>query len=85
MNMRPSLPRTLGESRQRRRRSRARRVAATATPQPSGWAIDSAAERVREAGGPLDRAAYSCQCGYQFSAPVSTTVHCPHCGTGQAW
>jgi DNA-directed RNA polymerase subunit RPC12/RpoP len=40
---------------------------------------------VREAGGPVDRASYACQCGYLFSAPVSTTVACPHCGVDQAW
>gem|GEM_PF-3709249 len=48
-------------------------------------ACDPAVQRVREAGGPVDQATYSCECGYQFSAPVSTTVHCPHCGLGQAW
>jgi predicted Zn-ribbon and HTH transcriptional regulator len=46
---------------------------------------DSAAERVRKAGGPLDMAVYTCGCGYFFSAPVSTTVACPHCGADQAW
>jgi len=46
---------------------------------------DLAAEQVRRAGGPLDVAVYTCCCGYLFSAPVSTTVSCPHCGTGQAW
>ncbi len=46
---------------------------------------DLDAERVRRAGGPLDQAVYTCSCGYLFSAPVSTTVACPHCGTDQAW
>ena len=46
---------------------------------------DLAAERVRRAGGPLDVAVYTCCCGYLFSAAVSTTVACPHCGTDQAW
>jgi hypothetical protein len=41
--------------------------------------------RVREAGGPEDRACYTCSCGMVFQAPVSTSVSCPHCGTGQAW
>jgi hypothetical protein len=41
--------------------------------------------RVREAGGPLDYASYGCECGYQFTAPVSTSVGCPHCGASQAW
>jgi len=46
---------------------------------------DIAVERVRAAGGPLDRASYTCECGYLFAAPVSTTVACPHCGASQAW
>lgn len=41
--------------------------------------------RARESGGPLDTAHYACECGYAFDAAVSTTVTCPHCGTGQAW
>jgi len=41
--------------------------------------------RERAAGGPEDRAAYCCSCGYVFEAPVSTTVGCPHCGDTQAW
>ena len=46
---------------------------------------DLAAEQVRRAGGPLDLAFYNCGCGYLFSAAVSTTVACPHCGADQAW
>lgn len=41
--------------------------------------------RERFAGGPEDRAAYGCACGYVFEAPVSTTVGCPRCGGTQAW
>lgn len=41
--------------------------------------------RVRAAGGPKDNATYTCSCGYLFSASVSTTVACPHCGSKQAW
>ena len=41
--------------------------------------------RARAAGGPLDNAHYGCDCGYQFSAAVSTTVSCPHCGNLQTW
>jgi hypothetical protein len=54
-------------------------------------AADAASEpvdpeaRVREAGGPEDRAQYACSCGMVFLAFVSTSVACPHCGTGQAW
>jgi hypothetical protein len=54
------------------------RIAASAT-------VDNAAQRVRDAGGPVDRASYSCACGLLFQARVSTTVMCPHCGAGQAW
>ena len=35
--------------------------------------------------GPEDTALYSCSCGYQFDAPVSASVQCPHCGQGIAW
>ncbi|HVW18576.1 MAG TPA: hypothetical protein VHB30_10045 [Solirubrobacteraceae bacterium] len=42
-------------------------------------------QRVRDAGGPIDRAQYVCACGYVFEAAVSTSVSCPHCGAAQAW
>ena len=42
-------------------------------------------ERARASGGPEDNALYRCECGFAFEAAVSTTVACPHCGTGQAW
>jgi rubrerythrin len=42
-------------------------------------------ERMRASGGPEDNALYRCVCGFAFEAAVSTTVSCPHCGTGQAW
>jgi hypothetical protein len=48
-------------------------------------AADTAARRARDAGGPVDRASYSCSCGYVFAAAVSTSVTCPICGTCQAW
>ena len=35
--------------------------------------------------GPEDRALYRCGCGYQFTARVTASVGCPHCGTTQAW
>jgi hypothetical protein len=41
--------------------------------------------RLRQSGGPHDHATYACTCGYVFDAAVSTSVSCPHCGTGQAW
>jgi hypothetical protein len=46
---------------------------------------DPATQRIREGGGPIDRAFYSCGCGYVFVAEVSTTVKCPYCHAGQAW
>jgi len=39
----------------------------------------------KSAGGPRDKALYKCSCGNEFEAAVSTSVACPHCGTGQAW
>lgn len=41
--------------------------------------------RMRESGGPEDHALYRCGCGFAFEAAVTTTVACPHCGSGQAW
>jgi rubrerythrin len=41
--------------------------------------------RARRTPPPEDRALYRCQCGYVFKAEVTTSVRCPHCGTGQAW
>ena len=84
--MRPSLLHPLGEPRHSRRHRRGR-GAVTGEPvrEPAQGTCDPAVARVREAGGPIDHASYSCQCGYVFYAPVSTTVSCPHCGVGQAW
>ena len=58
---------------------------ATREPAATTEARDIAVERVRASGGPLDQASYSCQCGYLFAAPVTTTVSCPHCSAEQAW
>jgi hypothetical protein len=53
---------------------------------PAEPVVDNRAERrARASGGPIDRAQYSCPCGYLFEAAVSTSVACPRCGTGQAW
>ncbi|HST54548.1 MAG TPA: hypothetical protein VLJ42_01480 [Solirubrobacteraceae bacterium] len=89
--MRPSLHLLTDR---RARRQRGARHAPTrpaleqpATEQPSAprHPLDLAAQRVRQAGGPLDQASYACQCGFLFAAPVSTTVACPNCGASQAW
>ncbi len=98
--MRASLLHHLGERRHPRRRRnrraawRGRRSHAPAeaqaraeAPSPSvaRVAADPAVQRVQQAGGPVDCASYTCSCGYLFVAAVSTSVQCPHCGTGQAW
>jgi hypothetical protein len=56
-----------------------RAVAAGATPAREPEA------RWRAEGGPADQATYPCSCGFVFVARVSTSVDCPHCGSGQAW
>jgi len=58
-----------------RRRSR-KRAKATASP---------GRERNQRANVSQDSALYSCGCGYVFTAAVTTSVGCPHCGTDQAW
>jgi hypothetical protein len=65
--------------------SAAQPAAATQEQATTTEARDIDVERVRASGGPLDRASYSCQCGYLFAAPVTTTVSCPHCSAEQAW
>ena len=59
---------------------------ARVAPGSAARANDLADERrLRESGGPDDRAMYTCSCGYVFEADVTTSVTCPHCGAGQAW
>jgi hypothetical protein len=48
-------------------------------------AITPARERNKRANLTQDAALYSCGCGYVFTAPVTTSVGCPHCGCDQAW
>ena len=57
---------------------------AVASPPPRP-ATSLARERNQRANVSEDTATYSCNCGYVFTAPVSTTVGCPHCGSDQAW
>ena len=91
--LRERIPRSLRERRHARRRRGSAGARTTAQPPMSTTQprttpplqCDPAVQRVQEAGGPLDRASYSCECGFVFVAPVSTTVKCPHCHTGQAW
>jgi hypothetical protein len=62
-----------------------RRLHVVPLPEPPPEPMHPAERRMRDAGGPDDRACYSCGCGFLFVAPVSTSVHCPHCDAGQAW
>jgi predicted Zn-ribbon and HTH transcriptional regulator len=48
-------------------------------------AIAPARERNKRANLTQDAALYTCGCGYVFTAPVTTSVGCPHCGSAQAW
>lgn len=76
--------RTSVTSSRRTSRSR-RRMHIVPAPQPRPEPMHSDERRLRDAGGPDDRACYSCACGYLFEAPVSTSVRCPNCGDPQAW
>jgi hypothetical protein len=48
-------------------------------------AIVSATQSARRGTASMDLAYYHCACGFAFKAEVTTSVGCPHCGTGQAW
>jgi len=61
-----------------------RRLHVVPEPEPRPVPMHPAERRMRDAGGPDDRARYSCGCGFVFVAPVSTSVHCPHCDAAQA-
>ena len=62
-----------------------RRLHVVPTPEPRPEPMHPAERRMRDAGGPDDRACYSCSCGFVFIAPVSTSVQCPHCDAQQTW
>jgi hypothetical protein len=64
---------------------RRRRLHIVPSPAPRPEPEHSDERRLRDAGGPHDRACYSCACGYLFEAPVSASVQCPNCQTEQAW
>ena len=63
---------------------RARAPPAAPRPGRPGAAPRDRAD-ARRGGGPQDRALYACVCGFVFTAAVTTSVGCPHCGTEQAW
>jgi hypothetical protein len=63
-----------------KRRPRPHRPAANCAPP-----VTPARERNQRANVTQDAALYSCNCGFVFTAPVTTSVGCPHCGSDQAW
>jgi rubrerythrin len=86
MHMRVRTRRSTEPGQRRYRGIDHRRPEAPPADRPAAPGDDLAAERrLREAGGPDDRAQYTCTCGYVFEADVSTSVACPHCGAAQAW
>ena len=76
---------TVKQATAHRRSPSGRRLHIVPAPAPRPEPMHPAERRMRYAGGPDDRACYSCGCGFLFEAPVSTSVHCPHCDTVQAW
>ncbi len=67
------------------RKPATRRLHIVPSPQPRPEPMHADERRLRDAGGPHDRACYSCGCGYLFEAHVSASVQCPNCRTEQAW
>lgn len=86
MRVRPAI---LNRPRADRRPHAVERPAVTATPAPEPVTEPVAdhpdERRHRACVNPEDTALYTCGCGFAFQAPVSTSVACPHCGSGQAW
>jgi hypothetical protein len=70
--------RTRQRQTQRRSDRRAHRDPRASRPAPEQRAGRLAPE-------PQDSAHYSCACGHEFAAGVSTSVGCPRCGADQAW
>jgi hypothetical protein len=84
MRVRPLRPTDRRSRTERRPHAFGRPADVEAEPEP---AVDEhlAERRHRASVAPEDVAHYGCSCGYQFQAPVTTSVACPHCGTSQAW
>jgi rubrerythrin len=82
--VRLQLPVKIETSRAVRSAASRRRRAERRAPARSSRAIRPE-DRARRAGGPDDRALYTCACGYAFQADVTASVRCPHCGVEQAW
>jgi hypothetical protein len=90
MRVRPQRPADRRSSPARRPHIIGRPAAPEREPEPVKETADSdpdllAERRHRASVAPEDTAHYNCACGFQFQAAVSTSVACPHCGTGQAW
>jgi hypothetical protein len=71
----------------RHREGRTKRVAERGTTNGAGMMTEAPGgmRRRREVGGMQDEAVYTCECGFVFHAPVSTSVGCPHCNGAQTW
>lgn len=76
---------TVKQATKPRRTSTGRRLYVVPPAAPRPEPMHPAERRMRDAGGPDDRATYSCGCGFLFESAVSTSVQCPHCQTVQAW
>jgi hypothetical protein len=85
MRVRPLRPTTSRPLAERRPHVFGRPVQDDEPEAPAAVQEHVAERRHRESVAPEDTAHYGCSCGFQFQAPVSTSVSCPHCGTGQAW
>jgi hypothetical protein len=82
----PQLTTPLRKKTARRIRDDRRRTQRAPDPRSEPARPISAERRdARRAGYPQDTAFYTCGCGYAFTAAVSTSVDCPHCGSEQAW
>ncbi len=81
----PMPTRTMPQTRSPRRPRHERRMHVVPAPAPRPEPMHRDERRLRDSGGPDDRAAYHCACGYLFEARVTTSVACPNCATPQAW
>ncbi|HEY6759409.1 MAG TPA: hypothetical protein VI318_07965 [Baekduia sp.] len=82
MRVRPLRP---TDRRQPRTERRSHVVERPAAEEEAEADAHFAERRHRESVASEDTAYYACSCGFQFQAPVTTSVTCPHCGTAQAW
>jgi hypothetical protein len=62
-----------------------KRRASAPRPRRAQQVPSTATRDARRGPASQDKALYACMCGYAFTAAVTTSVGCPHCGTEQAW